>query len=177
MVRPDFGNSYPWGKPEITDMIVPLLPDNATILDVGAGNGTYREYFGKKFRWVAVELWPPSVEYLREVYDETYEVDIRNFEYKQKYDLIIFGDILEHLSVEDAQHELDRAIQNSTYVLVAVPYMLPQNAIHGNKAERHLQPDLTLDTMMERYPQLKPIHIVTYGIHPIYGYYCNKEID
>lgn len=176
MVQPEFGMSYPWGKPEVTDMLLPLLPKDATILDIGAGCGTYREYLGHNFTWHAIESWPDTAEYLKTIYDQVYEVDVRDFEYKQKYDLVIFGDVLEHLSVDDAKYELARAIQNATYVLVAVPYMLPQDAIHGNEAERHLQPDLTMDTMMDRYPQLYLIHLVIYNKHPIYGYYLNKEI-
>ena len=44
MVRPDYGISYPWGKPEVTEIIEPLLPSRAHVLDIGAGAGVYREY-------------------------------------------------------------------------------------------------------------------------------------
>ena len=174
MVRPEYGISYPWGKPEVTEIIEPLLPSRAHILDIGAGAGVYREYIGRKHYWTAIESWPPTAEYLRGVYDEVYECDIRDFEYKKKYDLIIFGDVLEHLTVDDAKYELARAMQWSDLILVAVPYRLPQDAIHGNEAEIHRQPDLTIGIMSERYPQLKPIHIVKQGNHLVYGYYLYK---
>lgn len=65
------------------------------------------------------------------------------------------GDILEHLSVQDAQTVLKNILQHCKYVLIAVPFMFEQEPIGGNPLERHLQPDLNLSTMQTRYPQLE----------------------
>lgn len=165
------GYSYPWGKPEVADMIVPTLPARASILDVGAGNGVYREIFGHQFKWTAVEIWHETAEYLKALYDKVYEEDIRNFQFSKKYDLVILGDVLEHLTTKDAQKVIAKIMRNSNAILIAVPYELEQGSLYGNEAETHLQPDLTPEIFHIRYPEFKLIHCVTQRRVPIYGYY------
>lgn len=167
----DYGYSYPWGKSEVAEMLAPKLPNKARILDVGAGNGIYRDMIGHQFNWSAVELWHETAEHLSKTYNKVYEIDIRDFKYSRSYDLIIFGDILEHLSVEDAKEVLSKAMKHSDRILVAVPYQLEQGALYGNDAETHIQSDLTLKEMRIRYPELNLIHCVTRFMIPIYGYY------
>ena len=164
------GYSYPEGKNSVRDFLWYNLKPGAKILDVGAGGGTYRHLLGGIYKWDAVEVWEPSARFIITWYDRVFGCDIRDFQYTEDYDLIIFGDILEHLSVEDAQRVLKEASRHSKAVLVAVPYCLPQEAINGNEAERHLQPDLTHTIFNERYPGFKRIHGSKY-----YGYYYRKN--
>lgn len=165
------GYSYSWGKPEITDYLLNKLRPNASILDVGAGSGTYRDLLGHDFKWSAVEIWKDTADFLIGKYDNVYNTDIRNFEYKENYGLIIFGDILEHLSVEDAQSVIEKAKQHSDSIMVAIPYQMEQGSLHGNEAEKHLQPDLTHEIFNERYSDFVLVHQVSYSDRPIYGYY------
>jgi len=167
----EHGYSYPMGKQEITDYLKARLTPDALILDVGPGEGTYRNYLGTSYTWEAVEIWHPTVEFLTGKYNTIYEQDIRSFNYTKDYDLIIFGDILEHLSISDAQEVLRTAQEHSRVIMVAVPYTLPQPPLHGNEAERHLQPDLTPALMTERYPSLELILMVGNPQKPLYGYY------
>lgn len=83
-----------------------MLAPDAKILDVGAGGGTYYKLLGPQYNWTAVEIWKESAEYIKQFYNTVYQIDIRDFQYQEDYDLIIFGDILEHLSVEDAKKVL-----------------------------------------------------------------------
>jgi len=161
------GGSYQYGKIEICNFVAENIQTGSTILDVGAGCGTYRYYLGSHYNWEAVEVWQESVDALKQTYNKVYQEDIRKFEYTKDYDLIIFGDVLEHLTVEDAQKVLKEATKHAKHILIGVPYMYEQEAIYGNEAEVHLQPDLTHNNFKERYPGFNFI----FGRFDIYGYY------
>lgn len=132
------GYSYPQGKREIKDFLLKRLKPNDKICDVGPGEGTYYNLLGSNFDWTGVEIWHDTVEFLKNKYNKIYEADIRNFNYPEDYDLIIFGDILEHLSIEDAQRVLKEARKHTKAIMVAVPYCLKQGSLYGNKAETHI---------------------------------------
>lgn len=140
----------------------------STILDVGAGCGTYgillRDYFNEID---AVEVFKPNIERyeLWNIYRSVFNEDIRDFKYGW-YDIIIFGDVLEHLSVEEAREVLRYASQHSKVIIVAVPYCYKQGIEEGNEYEIHKQDDLTDEIMKERYPGLKNLFKNEH-----YGYY------
>lgn len=165
------GGSYSFFKDDVAKYLKEHFNRDARILDVGAGCGTYYNYLGDYFTDMdAVEVFKPNIEMydLESKYKNVYNVDIKDFEY-DKYDIIIFGDVLEHLTVEEAQKVLQYALDRCEEVVVAVPYMYPQDAIKNNIYEIHKQPDLTKENMLERYPQLKYL----YGCDA-YGYYIKK---
>jgi hypothetical protein len=56
------------------------------------------------------------------------------------YDLIIFGDVLEHFTKEDGENLLKISLKKSRYVIVAVPIgeNWEQDEMYGNIYERHL---------------------------------------
>lgn len=171
MEKREYGFSYPWGKPEITEILLPKLPSGATILDVGAGEGVYKDFLGDNFQWEAVEIWPETANYLKDKYNVVYETDICDFSYPKKYDLIIFGDVIEHLSIPKAKKVLTTAKLFSKIILIAIPYQLKQNMLYGNPSEYHVQSDITLDNFKERYPGFELAHLVTQKKKPVYGYY------
>ena len=103
------GSSWPDGKPEIQQYIFDHVPNKGLILDVGSGGGTYYNLLHGRYELEAVEIWKPTADYCRRLYSSVYLCDIRKFEYEKHYDLVIFGDILEHLIVEDAQKVLKEA--------------------------------------------------------------------
>lgn len=160
------GGSYQIGKEEITQFLKDRLEKGVRILDVGAGGGTYKHYLGDDYTFEAVEVWKESIEVLNKTYDKVYSIDIRDFSYENDYDLIIFGDVLEHLSVKDAQKVLKKARKHAKAIMVAVPYLYEQEALYGNEAEVHVQSDLTPELFEERYPGFK-----TVLKYDEYGYY------
>lgn len=163
--------SYGMYKKEVSDYLKNNFSEDATILDVGAGCGTYYNYLHDYFKNMdAVEVFAPNIENykLKEKYNKVYNVNIKDFNYDY-YDIIIFGDILEHLTVEEAQQVLNYACKKCEEVLVAVPYMYEQGICEDNIYEIHKQPDLTIENMKQRYPQLK----LLYGNNK-YGYYIKK---
>lgn len=163
--------SYNYYKTEIAQYLKERFPTTATILDVGAGCGTYYYYLKDYFTNIdAVEAFENNIKIydLKNKYQNVYHINILDFTYDY-YDIIIFGDVLEHLTIEEAQKVLNYALERSKEVIVAVPYLYKQGAIEDNIFEIHKQDDLTKENMLIRYPQLKFL----YGTND-YGYYVKK---
>ena len=166
-------NSYTYFKPDVKQWFTDNVPPSVRILDVGPGQGTYSILLRELgYQMDAVEVWHPYVDQfnLRAKYDNVYTVDIRDFDL-QGYNFIILGDVLEHLSVEDAEQLLTTIDVLGIECMVAVPYMMAQDgAEYGNDYETHHQADLTPEVMLERYPGLKPLYTNQW-----YGYYINNK--
>lgn len=166
------GTSYSFYKNEVSSYLMNAFHSKCTVLDVGAGEGTYYDYLGDYFtKMDAVEVFKPNIDdYKLEMkYRKVYNVDIRDFEY-DFYDVIIFGDIIEHLEVNEAQNVLKYAYTRCKEMVVAVPYCYPQGIEHDNVYEIHKQPDLTPENVLKRYPMLKLLYK-----NDIYGYYVKDE--
>ncbi len=87
--------------------IVPLLPKEARILDVGCGDGRHSLYLaGLGFRVDAFDISKNAIDkinYLKEcnhVDINTYLCDVSEFEFKYKYDLIILHGVLQFIERE-----------------------------------------------------------------------------
>lgn len=159
-------------KKEITDYLKQNFDKNATILDVGAGEGTYYNYLNDYFTNIeAVEVFKPNIDNfgLENKYNKVYNANIKDFRY-DFYDIIIFGDVIEHLEVNEAQEVLKYALNRCKEMIIAVPYLNPQGIEEDNIYEIHKQDDLTDEIMKERYPYLKCVLKTDY-----YGYYIKEE--
>lgn len=143
-------SSYDYGKKEVVAWIREHFPTDARILDVGAGDGKWRRLLREYENMYAVEAFMENLQWLNG-YRMTYHADIRGFQYDW-YDLIIFGDVLEHLTVEEAQMVLEYAKPRCRDLIIAVPFLYEQGAIYGNPYEIHIQDDLTPELFEERYP-------------------------
>lgn len=162
--------SYPHFKYEVKIHLEGTIQKGQRVLDVGPGSGTYARLCDR-IPMDAVEIHAP---YLRRFnlgifYQKVYLGDIRTFDVAN-YDYIILGDVLEHLTFQEARAVLDRIADKR--FLVAVPYTLPQGEWEGNKYETHHQDDLTPEIMAERYPELR----LLIG-NSDYGYYVNYDPD
>ena len=159
-------------KPEITGYLKKNFNKDVKILDVGAGEGTYYNYLHDYFTNIeAVEIFKPNIDNygLENKYKKVYNVDIKDFKYDY-YDIIIFGDVIEHLEVNEAKEVLIYALNRCKEMIVAVPYLNPQGIEEDNIYEIHKQDDLTDEIMKERYPYLKNVFK-----NDIYGYYIKEE--
>ena len=143
-------SSYFYGKPEICAWIRKWFPREAKILDVGACDGLWRRLLPDFANMDAVEVYAPHIPEL-EGYRKTFLADIRTFEYGF-YDLIIFGDIIEHLTPDEARAVLEYARPRCRDLIIAVPYQYAQGPIYGNPYEIHVQDDLTPGIFEERFP-------------------------
>ena len=142
--------SYWYGKEDVCNWIRMRFPANATVLDVGACDGLWRRILPEYTNMDAVEAFLPNMSRLTG-YRALYNADIRTFQYEW-YDLIIFGDVIEHLTVSEAQDVLAYAKPRCKDMIIAVPWLYVQGAIYDNPFEVHVQDDLTADLFAERYP-------------------------
>lgn len=167
--------SYPIYKDSVRNWFLQNVPLDTTILDIGAGCGTYSDLIrGYGYKMDAVEIWEPYItKYgLKNKYGWVYEENVLKMplDVLGAYDFYILGDVLEHLSVEDAEWLMNFLKIKGKQYLIAVPYLMFQDEYEGNVHETHLQPDLTPEIMLERYPDLELLYGNNY-----YGYYTNKK--
>ena len=145
--------SYWEGKDEVCTWIRKKFKPDATILDMGAYDGNWH-YLLSEYRNIdAVEIYPPSYQKLKELgfYRNTYLADARTFEYEW-YDLVIFGDIVEHMWPQEAKAMLDYAKPRCRDMIISVPFLYEQGMEDGNPYQIHKQADLTPELFEERYP-------------------------
>lgn len=125
----------------------PPLPevDKLVVIDVGAGQGTYAEALAPirdQIMLEAIECWGPSITKFDLVhkYDNVWQVDARtSMPIFNGADVVIFGDVLEHMTVHEAHLVWDRAYRANASVIVSVPNKpYPQGAIDGNHYEEHI---------------------------------------
>lgn len=125
------------------------------ILDVGvgAGAGVYADLLRSHYHNLdACEVWKPYIQCfsLTEKYRHVYNENIVHFKFSY-YDLIILGDVLEHLTVNDAKNMLARMSTRCRQILVTVPFECEQGVHFGKPYEVHHQDDLCPALMQQRY--------------------------
>lgn len=147
---------YDFSGNTIASLIRKFLKEENTILDIGAGWGKYR-WLLPEYTMDAVEIYESEIinNNLNKYYRNVYNINIIDFNINEFYGASIFGDVLEHLSIEDAQYALENMIKKSKYIFVTVPYEMKQNAVDDKIYEIHIQDDLTDKIMRSRYPKLK----------------------
>lgn len=145
--------SYDYGKTEIVEWVKENFPKGSTCLDVGACDGKWARLLGDYLTMDAVEIFPPSGARLNG-YRRVLIQDIADYTYEH-YDLILFGDVIEHMTVEKAQRVLEYAYPRCKDMIIGVPFLYHQDELYGNPWEKHIQEDLTEERFAERYPQYK----------------------
>lgn len=160
--------SIDWGKAEVVWWVKDNFPKGATCLDVGACDGKWSKLLGDYLTMDAVEVFQENISLwkLADKYRKVIWTDIANFEYEH-YDLIIFGDVLEHMTVGKAQRVLDYAKPRCKDMIIGIPYLWSQDAIYGNPYEVHIQNDLTPELFKARYGEWDEIipHANDYGYY------------
>ncbi|MFF9175969.1 class I SAM-dependent methyltransferase [Streptomyces sp. NPDC014793] len=125
-----------------------------TVCDVGPGEGTYAKLFRPHepdepgVWWTAVEIHKPYINRFklkstktRKMYDEIHVEDARESEEHLFHrDLVIFGDVLEHVERDDAVALLQKAEAAGAWnILVSLPIVeAPQGEVDGNPHEAHV---------------------------------------
>lgn len=164
--------SYSLFKNEVKLHLIQNISKEAMILDVGAGAGSYGKLLHDHFPHIhGIEIYDKYYEMFKieQWYEKLFSGDIITFDY-DKYDYIIFGDIIEHLETEEAQKLIKDCTDKAIKILVTVPYLFEQGEEYGNKYEIHKQSDLTQKIVLERYPELRYLIGDTN-----YGYFINYE--
>jgi SAM-dependent methyltransferase len=151
-------NSLPTWRHVVKRHLKANWPEGARVLDVGAGSGEWGRHLRDAFDVDAVEVWPAYVEQygLREVYGNVWVGDIEKLEHLlPRYDVVLLGDVIEHLEARAAQHLVERLAARHGEVVAVVPWKWEQGPSGGNPHEEHLQTDLTPELFAERYPLLR----------------------
>jgi hypothetical protein len=174
---------YDWAGVRVRDLVRSRHGTTVSVLDVGAGRGKYRLLLHDYPAVDAVEVWSPTVvdEDLWGLYRSVYVDDVHDLVTSSRwddvwYDVVIMGDVLEHMTVERAATTLARLDQRSTDVIVVVPYMYPQGEEDGNIYQHHVQDDLTPELMASRYPTLRLLALETRDRRPFKGIYLRSNV-
>lgn len=152
----------PYSEREKFEWSINKIADNlqenrlTTIIDVGVGAGLWEEYLkpyrDRIFLW-GIEVWTPYLQEfnLLQRYDLMCCMDARQIN-NWAADIVIFGDILEHMPLEDAVALWDRAGTQSQHRLLAIPTVYyPQGHIHDNPYEAHVTENWTHEDVLNTF--------------------------
>ena len=130
------------------------------IVDIGPGSGTYvklLEATRDMCHWTGVEVWQPYVEkyQLNTLYDTIIVEDSRRWQPSGRYDIAIAGDVMEHMTKEEAKSLYERLLQTSDLVLMSIPIIhYPQGEYDGNPYEAHIKDDWSHSEVLETFGDL-----------------------
>ena len=156
------------GKRWIKNTVLEIFNKPMKILDVGCGRGTYKRLFKDipfmyQSNWTGVEVWEPYIELfsLKSVYNTILNEDARKLNWNKLgiWDLVFMGDVLEHMTKQEAQHLVDQCLPNTKYIVISIPIVhMSQGAEHGNPYEIHVKPDWTDQEVLESFPNIIKHH-------------------
>lgn len=149
------GTSHPESRGWVINKIRKSKARN--ILDVGAGSGTYAKALAlngySRARMNAIEVWQPYIDKfnLHSRYSNVFNVDVREWD-DFKYDVVIFGDILEHMTKEEAIAVWDKVSKQAKYAVIAIPIIhYHQGELDGNPYEEHVKEDWTHQEVLDTF--------------------------
>jgi len=118
-----------------------------TFLDIGAGAGKYGELIKKLDSNVlstAVELEDDYIKKfnLNSIYDEVWNMSATDLiapkYYEKTFDVVMVGDVIEHLKKSDGVDLLNFLVYRSRWIILQFPHQYLQNAVDGYEAEAHI---------------------------------------
>lgn len=155
------GSSRNNGKPQIIEWFQNNKNSINRIIDIGAGSGTYYNLVKDnnvdlQANWTAVEAWQPYIDKfnLTSKYNTVINADARKLDWNElgKFDLAIAGDVLEHMTKEEAIMLVDKILENCKTLLISIPIVhMPQDAVEGNPFEIHVKDDWSHDEVLDTW--------------------------
>jgi SAM-dependent methyltransferase len=153
------------GKQEIFNWCKDL-PDVKRILDIGVGKGTYYKLFCKNVdvfntaEWVGIEAWEPYIEEFRlnKKYNTVINSDVRTVDFDNigKFDIVFMGDVLEHITKEEAVELVHKLSSKTKYAVISIPIVhYPQDEVNNNPYEVHVKDDWSHTEVMESFPNIE----------------------
>ena len=136
--------SNPENRDWILQKVLEIQPKS--IIDVGAGAGTYSTLLRKHLpdtQFIAIEIYGKNIEQykLEDIYDEVIYADVRLLN-SFAADLVIFGDVLEHMSQVEAINVWDVARHSAKWGIISIPIVhYAQGEVDGNIHETHVVDD------------------------------------
>jgi len=154
-----------------TDTVVSCLTlEHFKVLDVGPGSGTYSDRYSGNLlarpavHWTGVEIWEPYVKKydLRSKYDEVVITDALTYvtATQEKFDLILLGDVCEHMTKEMCLRLVKRCLEIATTVIISVPIIhYPQGEYDGNPYEAHIKDDWSHEEALASFPSVRKFSV------------------
>jgi hypothetical protein len=153
------------GKTQIREWITEFAEEVNTVIDLGAGNGTYHKFYAeksdllRKSKWIAVEAWEPYIERfeLTKKYDSIICKNMCDIDYTEleTLDLAFLGDVLEHVTKEQAVSVIDKLSKVCKRIIISIPIIhYPQGEEEGNPFEAHVKDDWSHDEVIETFPNI-----------------------
>ena len=161
------------GKNYIRNLVSTIKHDK--ILDIGCGSGTYAKMFPDS-DLTGIEVWGPYISQygLSDLYDKLIVEDAREWIPDDQYDLAIAGDVLEHMTVDEAVELLNKLKQCAKNVLISIPIgHYPQDEYEGNPYERHIKDDWSDDEVRQYFG--KPTYSMIDNEIGVYMYSSEKK--
>jgi len=144
----------PFSSASGKDYIKSLRLAGKRIVDIGAGSGTYKKLFPElSSHWTAVEIWQPYIEKygLHDLYDEVICADARTIDYTN-FDMAFVGDVLEHMTSDDAKALLTNLKSSCRTVIVSIPLgYYPQDEYDNNPYEKHIVDNYSHEQFIELF--------------------------
>ena len=140
----------------LKEHIIKLNP--TSILDVGAGSGKNGKLIRETGYKNKLECLEPTPEYVTEfkldsIYDTIHPVSLEQFvdtQYKFQYDVVVFGDVLEHLFRSKVIDYLDYFLYKSKWIIIIWPNNMPQDDYGNNPYEIH-KSNFKLNDLTEKF--------------------------
>ena len=145
-----------------------------SIIDIGAGAGKYGQLSKEILpgcHTTAVEIWAPyAIQFgLDKIYDRVDICDARIYPF-QEVDLVIMGDVLEHMTKEDALALWERISKVAKNAVISIPIVhYPQDEYEGNPYEIHIEDHWTHEKVLESFAG-----ITGFQVFPVVGCYAAK---
>ena len=151
------------GEPFVKRYLPEIAPKY--VLDVGCGKGNIvKRYRTPGQHWTAMEVFKPYIDQyqLKTKYDKVICADAREHDYgTDTFDLAFAGDVLEHMSYEEAQDLMKRLQAAAPWVIISIPLgYYPQGTVNGNMYERHITNYWDVDKVREKFGEFA-YHAVT----------------
>lgn len=111
---------FPFSSHEI---LIKLTEPNKKVLDIGCSKG----FLGQKLKekgciLTGIDNNKEDLTEAKKYYDKTFLMDINKDNIKGKYDIIILGDVIEHLpEPEKILKDIKKNLNENGYILVSVP--------------------------------------------------------
>jgi hypothetical protein len=154
-----------WGKSQTIEWFRKNEANIDRILDIGVGSGTYVKLIKEdagicaQSHWVGVEIWQPYIEKynLSSRYSSIINTDARKIDWRSagRFDVALAGDVLEHMTKEEAIALVDDILAFCDTLIVSIPIVhYPQGAHEGNPHEEHVKDDWTHDEVVSTWGDL-----------------------
>lgn len=150
--------SEPVFDQEIIEHLVGRFDKNSKILDIGPGDGKWGYVLKDHYENIdAIEIFEPYVERynLKQFYKKVTVGNFLDLDFDY-YDVIIMGDVFEHVKRNEAQEWLKKIKNKCGELIIVVPFEYEQewDGDYENKWGHHHQPDLNPTVMDENFPEI-----------------------